>query len=47
MTHYEENKIKKSKYYLKVLEPRNSNLRDQNMKKMKLENFQSTLAYWH
>ena len=51
---FEENKIERSKYYLKALGSRNLSLRGQNIKKMKLEGFKSTLggcnptpACWH
>ena len=37
MAHYKENERKRNKYYLKDLEPRNSSLEDQIIKKIKLK----------
>ena len=44
MAHHKENEIERSKNYMKVFKLRNLSLRDQNIKRMKLEGLKSTQA---
>ena len=47
MAYYKENEIERNKYHIEALGSKNSYLKGQNMKRIKLKGFELTPACWH